>query len=503
MAHVETALDALTESCYYLSMDRARYRFTLSPNLNKLLVDRRSAVDPHEMETRVRETIREVFKAGTTWAERIPFPAASNDVPDRPALALVVLGPEQGYLEPAKQEARAFVDRIMREHGASSRTYKSALFFAVADSSASLYDEAKKMLAWEEIANDDDIRSRLDDAQLRQVDASTKKAKRDLQDAIWRAYKWVLFLGKDNAIKEMDLGLIHSSADNSLGELIRNRLTQVDELTDGVGANTLLRNWPPFKEWTTKAVRDAFYASPALRRLLDPNAIKRTIAQGVTGGVLGYAAKDSEGRLTNVHVDVPLEPQDVLLTDDMVILKAADARALVEPPHVARIEIKAPDQALQPGQQYTFTAVCYDQHGSVIEGQLLTWRASVGQVDEGGRYVAEAGATYRTIEASVDGVTASLQVPVLTHGGSGTDSGANSGGTDTGKGPGPSAPLHWEATVPWNKYTQLASKVLTKFASTPGLTITVRFDVPAEGATEEKVQQVRAALRELGLPDDL
>ena len=109
-----------------------------------------------------------------------------------------------------------------------------------------------------------------------------RKAKRDLQDATWRAYKWVLFLGKDNAIKEMDLGLIHSSADNSLGELIRNRLTQVDELTDGVGANTLLRNWPPFKEWTTKAVRDAFYASPALRRLLDPNAIKRTIAQGVT-----------------------------------------------------------------------------------------------------------------------------------------------------------------------------------------------------------------------------
>ena len=57
--------------------------------------------------------------------------------------------------------------------------------------------------------------------------------------------------------------------------------------------------------------------------------------------------------------------------------------------------------------------------------------------------------------------------------------------------------------MPWNKYTQLASKVLTKFASTPGLTITVRFEVPAEGATEEKVQQVRAALRELGLPEDM
>ena len=43
IANVETALEALAASCYYLSGDRNRYRFSLSPNLNKILTDRRAA----------------------------------------------------------------------------------------------------------------------------------------------------------------------------------------------------------------------------------------------------------------------------------------------------------------------------------------------------------------------------------------------------------------------------------------------------------------------------
>jgi hypothetical protein len=63
-------------------------------------------------------------------------------------------------------------------------------------------------------------------------------------------------------------------------------------------------------------------------------------------------------------------------------------------------------------------------------------------------------------------------------------------------------PFRWEGVVPWTKYTQVASKVLTKFSSVQGFTITVRIEVPAEGATPERIQEARAALRELGLPDN-
>src|SRR5262249_25946229 len=40
VGHVDTVLEALASSCYYLTSERNRYRFGLSPNLNKLLADR-------------------------------------------------------------------------------------------------------------------------------------------------------------------------------------------------------------------------------------------------------------------------------------------------------------------------------------------------------------------------------------------------------------------------------------------------------------------------------
>src|SRR5205085_5349469 len=88
--------------------------------------------------------------------------------------------------------------------------------------------------------------------------------------------------GQGNTLKVAELTQPNSSMANSLAELIINRLRADDEIADGVGAHRLVRYWPPaLATWSTKAARDAFYSSPALPRLLDPNVLKRTIADGV------------------------------------------------------------------------------------------------------------------------------------------------------------------------------------------------------------------------------
>ncbi len=104
-------------------------------------------------------------------------------------------------------------------------------------------------------------------------------------------------MGRDNAIQTIDLGLINSSAAGSLAELYVNRLRERDEITEGVGPNKLIKAWPPAnKEWTTKAVRDAFFSSPTLPRLLKPDAIKRTIADGINQKLIAYAGKTPSGQ---------------------------------------------------------------------------------------------------------------------------------------------------------------------------------------------------------------
>jgi hypothetical protein len=50
----------------------------------------------------------------------------------------------------------------------------------------------------------------------------------------------------------------------------------------------------------------------------------------------------------------------------------------------------------------------------------------------------------------------------------------------------------------------LTTKVLSRFAATPGLKLEVSFKVPpGEGTTEAKREETKAALRELGLVEDL
>ena len=151
---------------------------------------------------------------------------------------------------------------MLREHGSSSRTYKSALLWCVAEDGALLSEEARKVLAWEDIDAESQT-LRIDESQRRQLDENLKRAKRDLQEAVWRTYKNVFLLDETNALRRIDLGLVHSSAAESLVGLILERLEQEDLVVDGVSPNFLVRNWPPaLPEWSTKAVRDAFFAPP-------------------------------------------------------------------------------------------------------------------------------------------------------------------------------------------------------------------------------------------------
>jgi hypothetical protein len=272
VGNIETALDTLSTSCYYLSAEKNRYRFSLSPNLNKVLADRRASVLPPRVEERIRAEVQKVFAEGKGVIDRIFFPEKSGQIPDRARLTLVVLPPDQAAADKA---TRFFVDAATKEHGSSARTFKSGLVWAVAEGADSLREDARKVLAWEDIA-DEETELRLDDGQKRQLAESLKKAQRDIKETAWRTYKNVMLLGKDGEWKTVDLGLVHSSAAPSISQLILERLGQAGDIEEkGVSQNFLVRNWPPaFKEWSTKSVRDAFFASPQFPRLLNPESIQ-------------------------------------------------------------------------------------------------------------------------------------------------------------------------------------------------------------------------------------
>lgn len=414
---VEAALDAVVGACHYLDVSGERYRFVPVLNLMSALAERRAGVEAHAAEARARAAVRVCFEAGSAWDDRVIFPTASQDVPDRPALTLVVLGPDQPRGGPAGSATLAFVDRLLREHGAAHRLARRALLILAPDDPNAMLEAARTLLAWEEIARSDAPPA--GDGQWPDVEDGIASAHAALQAAVGAAYRWVLVLDSANARADLDLGPLACDQDRSLGEQVRDRLIAAGTIVADIDPAVLLPHWPPHREWSTRAVRDAFYALPALPRPLHAGAILGAIARGVAEGLLGYVVRDDEeGQPVRVRVDTTLEPGELRFGADTVIVHAADARA---------------------------------------------------------RYPLGAAPAAPTREPS---------------------------SLSSAEGEGPlarTATLRWEGNVAPEIYADLGARVLARLAAIPGLAIRVRFDVPAAALSEHDLEQLRAALRDIGL----
>lgn len=305
--------------------------------------------------------------------------------------------------------------------------------WSVPDSPDALRDEARKVLAWEDIADEED-ELRLDDAQKRQLAENVKKAQRDIKETVWRTYKNLMLLGKDNSWKTVDLGLVHSSAAPSMVDLILNRLRSDGDIEDAVSPSFLDRNWPPaFKEWSTKAVRDSFFASPQFPRLLNSESLKDTIARGVENRILGYVGKKADGTYDPFHWKTSsLTAFDVELSDDMYIIQKTTAEAYAagkSVPSTRREEGKIEPKPEEPDKNVNQTPP-----PPPTETKRVTWQGD----------------------------------------------------------------------VPPQKWMNFYTKVLSKFATQSGLKIGLNVEIaPDGGVSNQKVDEIKVALRELGLSDDI
>jgi len=432
IGNVETVLEALQSSCYHLTVEKNRYRFSLPPTMNKVLFDRKNTIQEAKIEERVRGEIQKVFSAGKA-VNVVYFPQKSNEVSDRAFLTLVVLSLEHAMEQ--KKETLAFVEAITRESGTSARTFKNALIWCVPESGRQLREDARNLLAWEDI-QDDQSELRLDATQKAKLSENLGKAQRDLRETVWRTYKYLVLLSKDNTMKVVDLGLVHSSAGETIMSLILQRLRQDGEVEKALSSRILVANWPPaFAEWSTKAVREAVFASPVFPRLLDPDAIKDTIVKGVESGQFAYVGKTAEGQYEPFCYKKSLSPVEVEISDEVFIIKR----------ELAEIYLKAGARVVEKEQTPSQT-----QPPVTVEHPLVESIAQQAKPDSPVRRIA------------------------------------------------------WTGEVAPQKWMNFYTKLLTKFVGEKGLKLTIKVEVfREEGVTQNKIEEAKVALQELGLDSDL
>ncbi len=450
IGNVETVLEALAPPdgvCFYLDVLKNRYWFSMKPNLTQVLADRRAAVsgDPR-IEEYVRAEIQRQFGQVEGVTSRF-FPTDSGKIPNQPVVTVVVLAPEQSLRD--SETTLALVERWTREYGSSARTFKSGLVWAVADNPMRLGNEAQKVLAWESISDDQD-ELQLSDAQREQLRRNLSKARGDLKEAVWGAYGKLVLLGKDNQLRTIDIGPVNSSAASNLLTLIVRELRKYGEIEDSISPNFLARHWPAMPEWSTRAVRDAFFASPLFPRLLDPLAVKDTIARGVTNGILGYVGKSEDERYQPFFFQQGLTAADVEIADDMYVIVGETARRYLE-------------QAQRPASPPPEAGAA----GGAAAG-AAAWEAAP-EVTQG----IPIGDRLPAVPAAAPPVAHPVPQPMV---------------------------LTWTGEIPAQKWANFFLKVLTKISGSSDLKLMVHLAASNDqGFSAQQVDELRAALRELGL----
>lgn len=450
LGNIETALDALVEKAYYIIVEKRSYKFSLKENLNKRFTDKKASVKTAQAEELVRQEVQRVF-AAREGSERVFFPEKSIQISDRPVVTFII-----GDLSHTMEDRAGtllWADKMTKECGTSARTFKSALIWVVAESGQPLLEEARKALAWQAIEDDaEDLK--LDEAQRRQLTESLQKARRDLKESVWRTFNHVLLLDKGNALRVVDLGLVHSSA--TAGgpiENIINRLTVDGDFDKGISVRLLLKHWSgAFTEWPTKSVRDALYASPQFPRIIrGTESTQLAISKGVATGEIAYVGKTSDGKYFPFLYETGMPPEEVEISEEVFLIRkeTAEAYKSSQVPHPAAASSTAP--------------------ASESEGQPATVATAPT--------AAQPTTSTPNPEGDKGGETARNEV--YPH-------------------------IEWSGEVPAQKWMNFYTKVVSKFAASRGVKLRVTLDVtPEGGVSRQKLEETRAALRELGLEGDV
>jgi hypothetical protein len=443
LGNIETALDALVDKSYYIIVEKKNYKFSLKENLNKRFTDKKASVKTEHAEELVKQEIQKVF-APRDGVERVFFPEKSIQISDRPVITFII-----GDLHHTMEDRSAslqWAEQFTKECGSSARTFKSALIWMIAERPQPLLEEARKVLAWQAI-EDDAEELKLDEPQRRQLTENLQRSRRDVKEAIWRTFNHVLLLDKSNVLREVDLGQVHSSgAAGGPIENVINILTRSGDFDKGISVRLLLKNWSSaFTEWPTKSVRDALYASPQFPRIIRGNeAVQDTIAKGVSAGEIAYVGKTADGKYVPFIFGKGMLPGDVEISDDVFLIRKETA------------------DAYQKAQTAPSTAAPAQS-----------------------AVTAESTAATSTTAANADPATdrqpgaPETQIELFPH-------------------------IQWSGEVPAQKWVNFYTKVVSKFAAGQGVKLKVTLEVnPLGGVSKQKVEETRAALRELGLNGDV
>jgi hypothetical protein len=181
----------------------------------------------------------------------------------------------------------------------------------------------------------------------------------------------------------------------------------------------------------------------------------------------------------------------------VVLLKAEDAQKLLEPPRLHRLAIHPNRIDLSPNEHATFTVKGADQYGLPFPVESPSWSAPGCTVGQDGQVTVGETLGIYVVTARCGEIEVPAQIRVQT---------AKPDDKNGGGKPGGAKVMRWSGTIPYQKWMNFYTKVVSPFASVAGLSLRVEVEVPAEKdgpQAKAQLDKIRAALKDLNLEDEV
>jgi hypothetical protein len=343
---VDNAVVALQRRAYYLrKAGTDGYRFFSTPTLNKVVADRRAALDPDAVRKEMQKLVVAEFDRRRELKVEL-FSGDAADLAETTQLTAVILPASFEWSD----DLRASIAEWTTTKGKSPRMYPGALLWVVKKPGRDLYDKVEAWQAWQRVERDvrEGALGDIDKADRQDVAGELKSAEQDARDEVWASYRFVVLkdTNEPDGLHVMDLGQGHASAAESLTGRVLTALRTESRLNESPGEGYLKKRWPPaFKDsgaWPISSLRQAFL-SGSIERLVDVDVyLKSKIPEFVEKGAFGFASGMQGDAYQRVWFKEALSPNEVTFEADVFLLSQDRARSLTAAP-AAEAPPKPPD----------------------------------------------------------------------------------------------------------------------------------------------------------------
>jgi Protein of unknown function (DUF499) len=386
---IDNAAMALEGRAFYIrKAGTDGYRFGLKPKLEKVVYDRRASLDDVEVRKATERLVETQFRTGSALHVQKPFPRESAGIEDMPQLNLVIVDPDETWIETG--ELRSKLAEWTRMRGKSPRLYPASLVWCVRKPGRELRDRVEDWLAWQRVQreiSDGTLGREFETGELREVAAKVKGAEDEAREEVWASYRFIAFADPKAAegLGETDLGAGHSSGAKSLADRVLGALRSNALLNESPGAGYLERRWPEaFKAsgaWPLKSLRQAFLDG-SLDRVINPDEyLKRKVPEFVAKGDFGLASGDKPGNgFERIWFREPISPDEVSFDSGVYLLRRERAEAVrtgFTKPFTQESESTAASTAEGGGTETTSAAGIDDEVGTAGKVHTLTLTGAI------------------------------------------------------------------------------------------------------------------------------